>query len=425
MKYLIGSKGLEEDDPRLRDIITIIKKLEENGEDIDFEMFKELIKPWYTFFRSILQNQLVIKEFDEFQRKAEKLYNKVKALDVGGFLPTSTPHLAKQNPESFGVSICTIDGQRIHFGDYDNYVWMQHISSVISYLIALEQHGQEEVSSYIGTEPSGKSFDSLELMKDGIPHNPLINSGILTSWSLIYKDETIDRKYEKYAKTVKKLIGGKKVDFNNEVFLSEIKRSDRNYCLLYMLQEAGTLPPYSNVKQIMQFFTQTWSIELQVDDYATLAASLANGGICPLTEERVFTDSEAVKGVLSQMLSCGLNTYSGKWSFNVGLPAKSSISGLTILVIPNTMGVAVWSPKLDKHFTSKKAHYFLSNFVKLFGYDDFDHVYGSGIAKKMMTKQALSNTQYADSFHLLYYAQQNKLREMRQWIASGWSVNYR
>jgi glutaminase len=134
---------------------------------------------------------------------------------------------------------------------------MHHITSVVSYLIALEQHGQDEVSSYIGTEPSGKCFDSLELKDDVLPHNPLISSGILTCCSLLYQDETIDRKYEMYAKIVQKLIGGSKVDFCNEMFLSEIARSDRNYCLLYMLKEAKTLPQNSDVKQIMQFYTQT------------------------------------------------------------------------------------------------------------------------------------------------------------------------
>jgi len=194
-----------------------------------------------------------------------------------------------------------VSGQKINLGDVDTYSCMHQITSVISYLSALEQHGQEVVSSFIGTEPSGKPFDSLEL-KDGIPHNPLISSGILTCCSLLYQDQTIDRKYESYAKVVSKLTGGEKVSFNNEMYLSEIDRSDRNYCLLYMLQESKTLPPNSDVKQIMQFHTQTCSIELKIEEYATLAASLANGGICPTTEERVFSDSDAVKGVLSQML---------------------------------------------------------------------------------------------------------------------------
>lgn len=85
-----------------------------------------------------------------------------------------------------------------------------------------------------------------------------------------------------------------------------------------------------------------------------MAASLANGGICPITEDRVFEDPNAIKGVLSQMLSCGMNTFSGKWAFKTGMPAKSAVSGMTIMVIPNTMGVAVYSPKLSTNYNSTK-----------------------------------------------------------------------
>lgn len=127
-----------------------------------------------------------------------------------------------------------------------------------------------------------------------------------------------------------RLIGGSKVHFDNEMYLSEIAHADRNYCLLYMLKEAGTIAKNADVKKILEFYTQTSAIEFSVEKYAFLAASLANGGICPITEDRVFEDSNAVKGVLSQMLSCGMNTYSGKWAFRAGLPAKSSVSGMTI-----------------------------------------------------------------------------------------------
>lgn len=277
LRYLFSSKGFQTSDPRIKDIISVIEKLESKGEDLNFEMFKKIIRPSYTFFRQILQNQLVIPDFENYRERVKSLYDKVKAKDFGGFIPSYIPQLAKADENGFAVSICTVSGQVINFGDSSQYVWMHHITSVVSYLNALEEHGHDVVSSYIGTEPSGKPFDSLEL-KNGIPHNPLISSGIMTWCSLLYQDETIDRKYEKYAKVVEKLAGGNKHSFNNEMYLSEIARSDRNYWLLYMLQEAGTLPPKSDVKEIIKFYTQTWSIELKVKDYAILAASLANGG---------------------------------------------------------------------------------------------------------------------------------------------------
>ena len=106
-------------------------------------------------------------------------------------MPTSSPQLAIADPNGFAISICTVDGQIINFGDVDIFVCMHQITSVVSYLNALQKHGQEVVSTYIGTEPSGKLFDSLELLKK-IPHNPMISSGILTCCSLLYQEDTID-----------------------------------------------------------------------------------------------------------------------------------------------------------------------------------------------------------------------------------------
>jgi len=223
---------------------------------------------------------------------------------------------------------------------------------------------------------------------------------------------------------IKRLIGQHKVHFNNEMYLSEIDHADRNYCLLYMLQEEGVLRRDMNIKKILEFYTQTWAVEFSIEQYGILAASLANGGICPITEDRVFEDSDALKGVLSQMLSCGMNTYSGKWAFNVGLPAKSSVSGMTICVVPNTMGIAVYSPLLDNNFNSSKATQFLARFVKKFKYDDIDHVYSAGImAKRKFDEDYVDDTDSL-SINLLYYAKQNKLREIRRSIAAGHDINY-
>lgn len=272
------SKYFQPQDPRLQPMIEILDKCDEEDKDIEFEEFKFMAKPMYTLFRQVIQNHVVIKECEDFKARTQKIFDKVRDTSYGGFIPSYIPQLKKVNEESFAVSICTVDGQIFNFGDTDSFVSMQAISSVISYLIALEQHGQEDVSTFIGTEPSGKPFNSLELM-DGIPHNPLINSGALTACSLLYQDETIDRKFEYYAKAIKRLIGGQKVHFNNEIYLSEIAHADRNYCLLYMLEEAGTLPEGSNVKKILEFYTMTCAIDLSVVDYGVLAASLANGGI--------------------------------------------------------------------------------------------------------------------------------------------------
>jgi glutaminase len=123
----------------------------------------------------------------------------------------------------------------------------------------------------------------MKLMKDGTPHNPMINSGALMCAALIDREFPNDKRYENYSQVFHKLIGGEKVDFNNEMFLCELEHANRNRCLLYMLEEKGVLPKEATVKKTLEFYTQCSAIEVLLEDYAVLAASIANGGICPLT----------------------------------------------------------------------------------------------------------------------------------------------
>lgn len=109
--------------------------------------------------------------------------------NIGQFVK-DIPPLQDVDPDKFGVSICTIDGQRINFGDYKEYVTQQGISSLASFMIAQEQIGSEELLLFhMGCEPSGKAYNFLELKDDRIPHNPLINSGNIMSCALIFKGE--------------------------------------------------------------------------------------------------------------------------------------------------------------------------------------------------------------------------------------------
>jgi glutaminase len=342
-------------------------------------------------------------------------------MDVDGAIPDYIPELKNADPDAFAVSICTVDGQVINLGNTKEKVTMHALSNVVSYLIALEQLGEEELKKYIGSEPSGHLFNSLELMSSGIPHNPLNCAGGLMSSALIYPGNSSAKKYESYEKFVHRLIGNRKVQFNNEMFLCEMDTAHANYATLYELQGKGTLPENSDVKNTLKFYTQTCALDLRIKDYALLGATLANGGICPMTDERCAEDSEAVKLLLSQMLSTGMNTQSGKWVFDVGLPTKSSVSGLLLMVIPNTCGICVYAPKLNKYFNSAKGEVFLKKFVEKFNYSDTDHQYAAG---KMTAMQMKGLDNKDDNIHLLYQAEKGDLKEIRRSIAIGRRINY-
>lgn len=123
------------------------------------------------------------------------------------------------------------------------------------------------------------------------------------------------------------------------------------------------------------------------------------------------------------MLSCGMNTNSGQWAFEIGLPAKSSVSGINIMVIPNTCGICVYSPKLNRYFNSAKGELFLEAFSQKFGYSDIDYQYGGGRMTSILLKKQLESK--VEDIHILYQAKKGDLKEIRRSVAIGRRINFR
>jgi len=177
---------------------------------------------------------------------------------------------------------------------------MQAISAVSSFLIAQEEIGGEELMmTRMACEPSGRPYNHLELKDGKIPHNPMINAGALMNTFSIWQDARPDRKFENYTEIISKMIDKGKVEFDNEMCLAEQDKADKNKCLFYMLQEGGVIGESEKVDSHMEFYTETCNINLKVEEFATFAATLANGGISPAHGERVFKDPDAVKNCLS------------------------------------------------------------------------------------------------------------------------------
>ena len=128
-------------------------------------------------------------------------------------------------------------------------------------------------------------------------------------------------------------------------------------------------PTPNELHQSLDLYFQCCSITLNCHSSSVVAATLANGGYCPVTNEQVV-DTPIVKDCLSLMYACGMYDFSGQFSFEIGLPAKSGVSGCLFLVVPNNFGICIWSPRLDhmgnsvrgvefcKRFINKTHHYY-------------------------------------------------------------------
>ncbi|XP_024914790.1 glutaminase kidney isoform, mitochondrial isoform X1 [Cynoglossus semilaevis] len=172
---------------------------------------------------------------------------------------------------------------------------------------------------------------------------------------------------------LKEMTGSEYVGFSNATFQSERETGDRNYAIGYYLKEKKCFPDNADMIAALDFYFQLCSIEVTCESGSVMAATLANGGICPITGKRVLS-AEAVRNTLSLMHSCGMYDFSGQFAFHVGLPAKSGVSGAVLLVVPNVMGMMCWSPPLDRMGNSVRGIHFCQDLVSHFNFHNYDNL---------------------------------------------------
>lgn len=272
-----------------------------------------------------------------------------------GVMADYIPELAATDPNQFGVSMVTIDGCSYGAGDCETEFTIQSISKPFTYGLAIEQHGLDAVLEKIDVEPSGDAFNEISLEEEtGRPRNPMINAGAIAAHALIdgsspdVRAETIRTFYSRLA--------NRELGFDEVVYNSEVGTAFRNKAIAYMLRTVGVLE--DDPIGIVDGYTRQCSIGVTARNLAHMAATLANGGVEPVTGERML-DPATVRQVLSVMATSGMYDAAGDWLTTIGIPAKSGVAGGLIGILPGQVGIAVFSPRLDGHGNSVRG-------VKLF-----------------------------------------------------------
>jgi glutaminase len=368
--------GLRLDDPRLVETVSHLQpqRTEPEQRHFDYRDFVELVKPSLLVLERAVKRELVIPDFATFGSEMRRIYETTRR-NRDGKVADYIPQLGRVDPEQYGVALCTIDGQRMTLGDADVPFCLQSSCKPINYCMALEEHGEEVVHRHIGCEPSGQSFNELALNPRGLPHNPMINAGAIMSCSLIQPGTTMADRFDHVLAQWQELTGGVRPGFSNPTYLSERRTADRNFALGYFMREHEAFPTGTDLVETLEFYFQCCSLEITADRMAVVAATLANGGVCPTTGRRVFRP-ETVQKCLSLMYSCGMYDFSGEWAFRIGLPAKSGVSGIIMVVVPNVMGYCCWSPRLDSHGNSVRGIEFSRQLVSTFNFHNYDNLTG-------------------------------------------------
>ena len=253
------------------------------------------------------------------------------------------PELAHANPDWFGICIATPDGFVYEVGDSRQPFTIQSISKPLTYGLALEENGEDTVLAKIGVEPSGDAFNAISLRpQTGAPLNPLINAGAIAACGLIAGD-TIERKTARILDVFSRY-AGRALDIDERVYDSESATGHRNRAIGWMLRNFAILT--DEPAPTLETYFRQCSIRVTCRDLALMGATLANGGVNPVTGTRAIAEAY-VDNVLSVMATCGMYDFSGEWLYQTGLPAKSGVGGGILAVQPGRIGIGVFSPRLD------------------------------------------------------------------------------
>ena len=265
-----------------------------------------------------------------------------------GAVASYIPELARVEPDAFGIAIATVDGQLYEVGDTRLPFSIQSISKAMAYGVALEDAGREKVEATVGVEPTGDAFNSINLEAGtGRPFNPMVNAGAIAIASLVAGADPAAR-LERMVSALS-TYAGRRLAVDDAVFASERATGHRNRAIGHLLRSHGILsgPP----EPTLELYFKQCSLRVDVRDLALMAATLANGGVHPVSGE-VAVRGEFVEPILSVMTTCGMYDYSGSWVHRIGLPAKSGVGGGIIAVLPGQLGIGVWSPRLDERGNS-------------------------------------------------------------------------
>ncbi|MFC9441768.1 MULTISPECIES: glutaminase [Brevibacterium] len=286
--------------------------------------------------------------------------------DDRGAVADYIPGLASADPDRLAVALTTVEGRTYAAGDSDVEFTIQSMSKPFAYAAALTDRGTTFVDGRIDIEPSGEAFNELSLETGTYrPKNAMINAGAITAHSLLVgegasRDQRVERALAFFS-----TLAGRQLRIDETIYESELETADRNLSIAHMLHNYGIIE--DDAHEAVEGYTAQCSILVTVSDIATMAATLATGGVQPVTGERVISKPVA-RQTLSAMAAAGMYDAAGSWFSDVGIPAKSGVAGGLLGALPGQVGLGAFSPRLDEHGNSVRGVELFSRMSKDMGF---------------------------------------------------------
>lgn len=255
------------------------------------------------------------------------------------------PALARVPEDLFGLCIAGINGAFYPAGDALYPFTIMSISKPFVFALVCQVLGREQVRQKLGVNSTGLPFNSilaLEMSPNRLT-NPMVNPGAIAATSLA-PGKSIEARWQFIYQGLARF-AGRELSLNEEVYASASASNQRNHVIARLLASYDRF--YGDPLESVDLYTRQCSLDVTAKDLAVMAATLADGGVNPITQERVI-DRDLCPAVLAVMASAGMYETSGDWLYDVGLPGKSGVGGGIITVAPGKGGLGTFSPRLDR-----------------------------------------------------------------------------
>lgn len=324
-----------------------------------------------------------ISPFRSFLNELHQTYKPLR----DGTLASTIPELAKANPDWFGVCIVDTSGKVYEVGDSNKPFLIQSLAKPLLYGLALETHGRENVLAKIGVEVTSDTFDTILADAESRRlQNPMLHAGAIVNVSMV-AGENHTARLNNMLSMIQRYVGHD-VQIDTPAFVSSRLMGLRYRALVYLLLDLGIIR--EDVEETLDLFFQQGVVLVTCRDIAVMAATLANKGINPITGERAISETY-IKDILSIMYTSGMHGFTGEWSYRVGLPAKSSTSGGIMAVVPNQIGIGVYSPPINETGHSVRGIRVCEDLSEHFGLHMFDAKEGNITLAEAMTERQQHN----------------------------------
>ncbi|MGH3584953.1 MAG: glutaminase A [Pseudonocardia sp.] len=254
------------------------------------------------------------------------------------------PILAGADPEAFGLCVADVDGGLHELGDTRTPFSIQSISKAFVYALLCDALGHERVLDVVGVNNTGLAFNSVVAIElnDGHPMNPMVNAGAIATTALMPGDTP--RTLWANVHDGLSRFAGRTLDVDDEVYRSEAATNHRNRAIAQLLQSYGRIE--RDPLAAVDVYTRQCALRVDARDLAVMAATLADGGVNPVTGERVVS-ADVCRDTLAVLAASGLYERSGEWLFDIGLPGKSGVAGGLVTIAPGKVGIGAYAPRLD------------------------------------------------------------------------------